>query len=60
MQRLMRIVTPLNMAAKTVAERIAHGDIPAKITDHYQGDFNNIKDNLNTCIESVNALVSRR
>jgi methyl-accepting chemotaxis protein len=50
------IVTPLNMAASNL-ESIARGDIPAKITDHYNGDFNNIKDNLNTCIESINALV---
>ncbi|HNZ56873.1 MAG TPA: methyl-accepting chemotaxis protein, partial [Methylophilaceae bacterium] len=28
-----------------------------QITAHYQGDFNNIKDNLNTCIASINALV---
>jgi methyl-accepting chemotaxis protein len=50
------IVTPLNMAASKL-DSIARGDIPAKITDHYNGDFNNIKDNLNTCIESINALV---
>ncbi|MDP3818531.1 MAG: methyl-accepting chemotaxis protein [Methylotenera sp.] len=50
------IVTPLNMAASNLAN-IAQGNIPAKITDHYNGDFNNIKDNLNTCIESINALV---
>jgi methyl-accepting chemotaxis protein len=50
------IVTPLNMAASNL-ESIARGDIPDRITDHYHGDFNNIKDNLNTCIESINALV---
>jgi methyl-accepting chemotaxis protein len=50
------VVTPLNMAANSVAS-IARGDIPAKITDTYNGDFNAIKDNLNTCIESINALV---
>ncbi|MDP2072211.1 methyl-accepting chemotaxis protein [Methylotenera sp.] len=50
------IVTPLNMAASKL-ENIASGDIPDRITDHYNGDFNNIKDNLNTCIESINALV---
>ncbi len=51
------IVTPLNMAASNL-DSIARGDIPTKITDHYNGDFNNIKDNLNTCIESINALVT--
>ena len=51
------VVTPLNMAAENLAS-IARGEIPAQINAHYQGDFNNIKDNLNTCIESINALVN--
>jgi methyl-accepting chemotaxis protein len=51
------IVTPLNMAADCV-ESIARGDIPANITDSYNGDFNNIKNNLNQCIDAVNRLVS--
>jgi methyl-accepting chemotaxis protein len=50
------IVTPLNMAAGKL-DSIARGDIPERISDHYSGDFNNIKDNLNTCIESINTLV---
>jgi hypothetical protein len=32
-------------------DRIAKGDIPKKITDNYNGDFNENKNNLNTCIE---------
>jgi len=51
------IVTPLNMAASNL-EHIARGEIPEKITASFNGDFNNIKDNLNTCITSINALVS--
>ncbi|ACT48564.1 methyl-accepting chemotaxis protein [Methylotenera mobilis] len=51
------IVTPLNMAANNL-EHIARGEIPAKITASFNGDFNNIKHNLNTCITSINALVS--
>jgi methyl-accepting chemotaxis protein len=51
------IVTPLNMAANNL-DSIARGNIPNKITEHYNGDFNNIKDNLNTCIASINALVN--
>jgi methyl-accepting chemotaxis protein len=39
-------------------DRISQGDIPANITDTYYGDFNTIKDNLNTCIDAVNRLVS--
>jgi methyl-accepting chemotaxis protein len=50
------IVTPLNMAASKL-DSIAQGNIPDRITEHYNGDFNNIKDNLNTCIESINSLV---
>ena len=50
------VVQPLNMAANSV-ESIARGDIPEQITAHYNGDFNNIKDNLNTCIAAINALV---
>jgi methyl-accepting chemotaxis protein len=51
------LVTPLSVAA-TYVDRISKGDVPAKITDEYQGDFNKIRNNLNTCIDVVNALVS--
>ena len=51
------VIGPLNVAAKYVDD-ISRGAIPAKITDSYQGDFNTIKNNLNTCIEAVNALVA--
>ena len=45
------------MSAEYV-DRISKGDIPPKITDTYNGDFNEIKNNLNTCIDAVNALVA--
>lgn len=51
------LIEPLNMAAQYVDD-IARGNIPSKITDHYNGEFNSIKDNLNTCIVAINALVS--
>lgn len=51
------VIVPLNMAADYV-DRISKGDIPEKITDTYNGDFNVIKDNLNTCIDAVNTLVA--
>jgi methyl-accepting chemotaxis protein len=38
-------------------DRISKGDIPPKITDTYKGDFNEIKNNLNVCIDSIRALV---
>ncbi|UOA10717.1 hypothetical protein KKZ03_05900 [Methylobacter sp. S3L5C] len=51
------VIDPLNVAANYV-DNIANGNIPAKITDTYNGDFNIIKNNLNTCIDAVNALVA--
>ena len=51
------VIGPLNVAARYVDD-ISKGDIPEKITDSYNGDFNTIKDNLNTCINAVNALVA--
>jgi methyl-accepting chemotaxis protein len=51
------VIGPLNVAANYV-DNIAKGAIPAKITDPYNGDFNTLKNNLNTCIEAIQALVS--
>ncbi|MCE1241323.1 MAG: methyl-accepting chemotaxis protein [Azonexaceae bacterium] len=51
------VIGPLNVAANYV-DRIAQGDIPSRITDTYNGDFNAIKNNLNTCIDAVNKLVA--
>ena len=51
------VIGPLNVAAKYVDD-ISKGAIPARITDSYNGDFNTIKNNLNTCIDAVNTLVA--
>ncbi len=51
------VVDPLNVAAEYV-DRIAKGDIPSKITDAYNGDFNEIKNNLNMCIDALAGLVT--
>jgi methyl-accepting chemotaxis protein len=51
------VIGPLNVAAEYV-DRISKGDIPPKITDNYNGDFNEIKNNLNQAIDAVNALVA--
>ena len=51
------VIGPLNVAAEYV-DRISKGEIPAKITDKYNGDFNEIKNNLNNCIENISALVT--
>jgi methyl-accepting chemotaxis protein len=51
------VIGPLNVSAEYV-DRISKGDIPPKITDDYKGDFNEIKNNLNVCIDNINALIS--
>ena len=45
------------MAAEYV-DRISKGDMPEKITDNYNGDFNAIKDNLNILIDALNNITS--
>ena len=57
-ETLDAVVGPLNVTAEYV-DRISKGDIPPKITDTYNGDFNEIKNNLNQCIEVMNGLLSR-
>jgi methyl-accepting chemotaxis protein len=47
------VITPLNFSANYV-DRISKGDIPPQITDTYHGEFNNIKNNLNTLIVAMN------
>nr|WP_026842811.1 MCP four helix bundle domain-containing protein [Citrifermentans bremense] len=51
------VIGPLNVAAEYV-DRISKGDIPPSITDSYNGDFNEIKNNVNQCVETLNALIS--
>jgi len=46
---------PIRVTAEYV-DRISKGDLPPKITDTYEGDFNLIKENLNRCIDAVKAL----
>ena len=55
-ETLDAVIGPLNVAADYM-DRISKGDIPEVITDEYKGDFDLIKNNINTCIGAVNALV---
>jgi methyl-accepting chemotaxis protein len=55
-ETLDSFIGPLNVAAEYI-DRISKGDIPEKITDEYYGDFNEIKNNINTCIDAINLLV---
>jgi methyl-accepting chemotaxis protein len=54
---LDNVIKPLNVSAEYV-DRISKGDIPPRITDNYNGDFNEIKNNLNNCIDNIKALVT--
>jgi methyl-accepting chemotaxis protein len=56
-ETLDAIIGPLNMSAEYV-DRISKGDIPARITDEYKGDFNEIKNNLNVLIDSMNEITT--
>ncbi len=47
------VIAPLNVAANYV-DRISKGDVPPPITDTYHGDFNTIKNNLNTLVAAMN------
>ena len=50
------VIGPLNVTAEYV-DRISKGDIPPRITDNYNGDFNEIKNNLNQLIDVANKLL---
>ncbi len=52
------LIEPLTVAAEYV-DRISKGDIPAKITADYSGAVcNELKNNLNQCIDAVNAMIA--
>ena len=55
-QLIDAFIGPINITAEYV-DRISKGDIPEKITDDYKGDFNEIKNNLNQCIDVLKALI---
>ena len=52
------VIGPLNVAALYV-DKISKGDMPDFITDEYNGDFNNIKNNLNSLIKSFNEIITK-
>ena len=49
------VVGPLNIAAEYV-NKIGQGEIPAKITKTYEGDFDKLKQSINACIDGLGAL----
>lgn len=50
------VIAPLNVAADYV-EKISKGMTPPKITENYNGDFNTIKNNLNTLIDALQLVI---
>ena len=49
---LEAVIGPLTVSANYV-DRISKGDVPPQITDTYYGEFNTIKNNLNTLIAAM-------
>ncbi|HWQ10028.1 MAG TPA: HAMP domain-containing protein, partial [Holophaga sp.] len=50
------LISPLKVAAGHV-DRISKGEIPARITEEYRGDFNELKNRLNACVDGLQGLV---
>ncbi len=50
------VVTPLRTNASTLA-RLAAGEIPEAIEEDFHGDFNDLRDNVNLCVASIDRLM---
>lgn len=50
------LIYPLKKSAGYM-EQISKGQIPERITEIAEGDFNGINDSINTCIDAVNRLI---
>ncbi len=50
------VAAPLRMIAEYV-EKIGKGEAPSKITEVCSGDFNDIKNDLNQCVDALGGLV---
>jgi len=55
-QTLDAFLTPMSQTSEYL-KQIANGNVPKKITENYKGDFNEIKNSLNLCIESLVGLI---
>lgn len=51
------LIQPLRNASRYI-NQIGAGEIPEKITETYNGDFNILKDSINACIDGLGALVA--
>jgi len=50
------LVVPLQKAS-AIIDLISKGDIPPQITEVYYGDFNDLKNSLNRCTETLRSLI---
>ncbi|MCM2334891.1 MAG: methyl-accepting chemotaxis protein, partial [Anaeromyxobacteraceae bacterium] len=50
------VIGPLQVAARAVSD-LSQGRVPDRIRQDWAGDFGALKDNLNRCVEAVQALV---
>lgn len=55
-EALNHIIKPLHQSAEYMRQ-IGAGEIPEKITEEYLGDFNDIKNSINACIDGLGGLV---
>ncbi len=53
---LDRVIGPLTLAINYL-NKISKGEIPEKITEKYNGDFDTLKNSLNQCIDGLDGLV---
>lgn len=50
------VIEPLGVAASHI-KQIGMGEIPEKITEEYKGEFNDLKNSINSCIDGLGGLV---
>ncbi|MCD4650196.1 MAG: cache domain-containing protein, partial [Candidatus Cloacimonetes bacterium] len=50
-------IAPIKKAIENIS-LIASGKIPPLITEEYKGDFNQIKESVNSCISTINGLIA--
>ncbi|NBC81772.1 MAG: PAS domain-containing protein [Bacteroidetes bacterium] len=54
-QTLDSVIQPINITSAYI-DRIAKGDIPEVVREDFKGDYNSVKNNLNTLIESLHVI----
>jgi len=50
-------IKPMKLSSDYI-HKISQGNMPPRITDEYKGEFNDVKNNLNECIDSINRLIT--